>query len=60
MGSRISCAVACIFPLLFVAAPAAANEAAQVPEASGMLLFALGTAGVLIGRSLSMGPRNKD
>lgn len=43
---------------LFTAAPLAASSAAPVPEASTMTLFALGTAGVLIGRRLSM--RGKD
>lgn len=44
--------------LLLSAAPAAAQGAAQVSEASNITLFALGVAGVLLGRRLSM--RRKD
>jgi hypothetical protein len=44
--------------MLFTASPAAAQSAAQVSEASNLTLFALGVAGVLLGRRLSM--RRKD
>lgn len=40
--------------LLLSAAPAAAQGAVQVSEASNITLFALGVAGVLLGRRLSM------
>jgi len=36
--------------LVIVNAPAAAAGSAQVPEGSSMTLFALGLAGVMIGR----------
>lgn len=39
---------------LLTTAPALASGAAPVPEASNLTLFALGAAGVLIGRRLSM------
>jgi hypothetical protein len=44
-----------VFPsaLVICAAPAAAGDGAQVPEASSVTLFALGLAGVMIGRRLS-------
>lgn len=42
------------------ATPAWAEGAAQVPEGSGLTLFALGAAGVLIGRRLSMRKSGKD
>jgi hypothetical protein len=38
---------------LLAASPALANSAAQVPEGSNLTLFALGIAGVLIGRRAS-------
>lgn len=44
---------------LLSAAPAWATGAAQVPEGSGLTLFALGAAGVLIGRRLSMRKADK-
>ncbi len=44
--------------MLLSAAPAAAQVAVQVSEASNITLFALGVAGVLLGRRLSM--RRKD
>jgi hypothetical protein len=44
--------------LLITAAPAAAQDVAQVSEASSLTLLALGVAGVVIGRRLSM--RRKD
>ncbi len=44
--------------ILVAAAPAAAQDVAQVSEASNFTLFVLGVAGVLIGRRLSM--RRKD
>lgn len=46
--------------MLADASPAAAQEAAQVPEASSLTLFALGVAGVLIGRSLSVRGKGRD
>lgn len=44
-----------VFALAFVmfAAPAQAADSAQVPEASSVTLFALGLAGVMLGRRLS-------
>lgn len=39
--------------VLLSASPAAAQTSAQVPEGSQLTLFALGLAGVLIGRRLS-------
>ena len=57
MGLRMCTMVARkILPFLMlalIASPAAAAGGAQVPEASSMLLFALGAAGVMIGRRLS-------
>ena len=48
--------------VLLMAAPASANAAGgvQIPEASSVLLFALGVAGVLIGRSVSARRRKDD
>ena len=45
--------VALLFTLASSASPALAAGGAQIPEASSMMLFALGAAGVLIGRKLS-------
>ena len=46
---------------IFIAAtPAAAQDVAQVPEASNFALFAMGVAGVLIGRRLSIVRKDKD
>ncbi|MXP26668.1 hypothetical protein GRI39_11535 [Altererythrobacter indicus] len=45
--------------MLFVASPAWASGA-QVPEASNLLIFALGVFGVVIGRRLSRRPKQKD
>jgi len=45
---------------LLEAAPAAASTAAQVPEASSVMLFALGALGVIVGRSLSMRKSDRD
>ncbi len=43
------------FALVLFAAPAsAADGSAQIPEASGLTLFALGLAGVILGRRFSM------
>ena len=43
------------FGLVLLAAPAsAASGSAQVPEASSLTLFALGFAGLLLGRRFSM------
>jgi hypothetical protein len=39
--------------LVMIAAPAQAADSAQVPEGSSVTLFALGLAGVLLGRRLS-------
>lgn len=39
--------------LVMFAAPAQAADSAQVPEASSVTLFALGLAGVMLGRRLS-------
>ena len=46
--------------LLCSAVPAAASGAAQVSEGSSLTLFALGAAGVLLGRRLSMRRKDKD
>ena len=46
--------------VLLMAAPASASGGTQIPEASSVLLFALGLAGVLIGRSVSSRRRNDD
>lgn len=46
--------------LLLGASPAMAQSAAQIPEASGLTLFALGVAGVIIGRRLSMRKSDED
>lgn len=48
-----------ILLLASLAAPAAA-AGAQVPEGSNLLLFVLGTLGVLIGRRASMKRRRRD
>ncbi|RIV85712.1 PEP-CTERM sorting domain-containing protein [Aurantiacibacter zhengii] len=56
MWSRLTIAAA----LFASAAPAAAEGATQVPEASGLTLFAIGVAGVLIGRRLSMRSKDQD
>ncbi|MXO73084.1 PEP-CTERM sorting domain-containing protein [Alteraurantiacibacter buctensis] len=39
--------------LVIFAAPVAAADSAQVPEANTITLFALGLAGVMLGRRLS-------
>ena len=46
--------------LLALASPAAATDSVQVPEASGLTLFALGVLGVLVGRHFSMRRRESD
>ena len=46
--------------LLLSAAPAAAQSSAQVPEASSVTLFALGTLGVIVGRRLAMRRKDRD
>ncbi|APE28016.1 PEP-CTERM sorting domain-containing protein [Aurantiacibacter gangjinensis] len=46
--------------LLLSASPAMAQNVAQVPEASALTLFALGIAGVIIGRRLSMRKSDED
>lgn len=46
--------------VLCSAVPAAAQGAAQVSEGSSLTLFALGAAGVLLGRRLSMRRKDKD
>lgn len=56
MPTRLALAAA----MLFTATPAFAQEAAQVSEASTLTLFALGVAGVLIGRRLSMRGKGED
>ena len=44
--------------LILIAAPAsAADSSAQVPEGSSVTLFALGLAGLLLGRRFSMGKK---
>ncbi|WP_162199428.1 PEP-CTERM sorting domain-containing protein [Aurantiacibacter luteus] len=47
------------FATLAVAVPAAA-QATQVPEASSMTLFAMGAAGVMIGRRLARRKADRD
>ena len=42
-----------IFMLLVTASPALAEETTAVPEGSNFALFAIGVAGVLIGRKAS-------
>ncbi|WP_229814059.1 PEP-CTERM sorting domain-containing protein [Novosphingobium colocasiae] len=42
-----------VLPALLIAAPAHAAGGVVLPEPSSMLLFTLGTAGVVIGRKLS-------
>ena len=44
--------------LLVVPAPVMAADASQVPEGSSLTLFALGILGVIVGRKLSMGPKD--
>ena len=55
---RMSPRLTLVVIMLFTASSAAAQSAAQVSEASNLTLFALGVAGVLLGRRLSM--RRKD
>lgn len=44
--------------LVLISAPAsAATDSAQVPEGSSVTLFALGLAGLLLGRRFSMGKK---
>ncbi len=43
----------CALSLVIVNAPAAASDGVQVPEASSFTLFALGLAGILIGRLIA-------
>ncbi|GGD45254.1 PEP-CTERM sorting domain-containing protein [Erythrobacter arachoides] len=50
MTARISLAACSV---LAIAAPALAQSGTQVPEASSMMLFAMGAAGVIIGRRLA-------
>ncbi|MEO5706703.1 MAG: hypothetical protein ABIT10_12375 [Alteraurantiacibacter sp.] len=45
--------------LVIFAAPVAAADSAQVPEGSSVTLFALGIAGVMLGRRLSRGKAGK-
>ena len=45
--------------MVLCAAPVEAADSAQVPEGSSMTLFALGLAGVLLGRRLSRGKSDK-
>ena len=40
--------------VLILAAPASAADGVQIPEASGLTLFALGVIGVIVGRHLSI------
>ena len=44
--------------LLAIPAPVMAADASQVPEGSSLTLFALGILGVIVGRKLSMGPKD--
>jgi hypothetical protein len=46
--------------LLLSAAPALADQGAQVPEGSQLTLFALGLLGVIVGRRASMRRPGKD
>ncbi len=39
--------------LVFTSLPAEASDGAQVPEASSLTLFALGAAGVILGRRIA-------
>ena len=48
-----------LLPALLLASPALADGGAALPEGSNLTLFALGIAGVLIGRRASMG-RKRD
>ena len=45
---------------LLLPAPALAQAAAQVPEASALTLFGLGIAGIIIGRRLSLRKSDED
>lgn len=56
MVARISFALA----VLATAAPAWAQQSAQVPEGSQLTLFALGVLGVIVGRRASMGRKRDD
>lgn len=57
MAVRFLIVLASVF-VLFTAAVAAADSA-QVPEGSSFTLFALGLAGVMLGRRLSRGKPGK-
>jgi hypothetical protein len=58
MATRILLVLA--FSLVLIAAPAsAATGSAQVPEGSSVTLFALGLAGLLLGRRFSMGKKDE-
>ena len=45
---------------LATALPVAARITAQIPEANSITLFALGVAGVILGRQLSRKRSNRD
>lgn len=51
-----------LLPILFltVASPAVAQAGTQIPEASSLTLFALGVAGVLLGRRLAQKRSDRD
>lgn len=44
--------------IIFAPSPVLAATASQVPEGSGLTLFALGILGVIVGRKLSMGSKD--
>ena len=46
--------------ILLIAVPAMAQAGTQVPEASSMTLFAMGAAGVIIGRRLAARRGHRD
>lgn len=56
MVTRLCFILAC----LATAAPAWAEQGAQVPEGSQLTLFALGVLGVIVGRRASMGGKRDE
>jgi len=52
-----------IYPLIFVAAPAAAagdGNGIQIPEPSNMALMAMGLVGLIVGRHAARNKRSRD